>query len=75
MHIFYKCPLTKQRLDLGVATDFATLAKNWHHMRRRKCPHCGGVHVIEVTEAYLSSLLEESMPRSETLNMKSAATS
>ncbi len=73
MHIFYKCPLTKQRFDLGVATDCANLAKNWHHMQRRKCPHCSGVHTIDVTEAYLDSILDESMLRGEFLKVRSSA--
>jgi hypothetical protein len=74
MHIFCKCPLTKQKFDLGIEADFAGLANNWHHMRRRRCPHCGAVHVIDVTEAYLDNVLDESMLRGDYLKIGRAAT-
>ena len=70
VHVFYKCPLTKLKVDLCIATDVASLAAHWHRKEKRKCPHCNAVHEIDFTEAFLDGVIDESALHGEPMNLR-----
>jgi hypothetical protein len=56
--LLFACPDTHLLTSAGIATDAATLQEFWGRRINVNCPHCGGVHHIDVRETFLNSALD-----------------
>jgi hypothetical protein len=49
--LFFMCPTTGQKVDSGIETDLATLARISEESVRALCPACGRWHDWRVRDA------------------------
>jgi hypothetical protein len=47
------CPKTTAPITTGIDTEYKSLARCWDKSIRVHCPHCHGVHVVKVREAFI----------------------
>jgi hypothetical protein len=47
------CPKTAAVINIGIETDYQSLAAKWNSIIRVRCPHCNEGHDIKVRDAFL----------------------
>jgi predicted RNA-binding Zn-ribbon protein involved in translation (DUF1610 family) len=52
--LFFTCPKTDRRIDIGFETEIGTLLRIRSQIVRAKCPACGDVHEWRVADAWLA---------------------
>ena len=58
--LFFTCPATGQQVPTGIGIDVQSLQAFWQATFTVKCPHCVGMHDIQVRETYINNILEPS---------------
>jgi hypothetical protein len=48
-----RCPKTNNKIEIGVGTDFKSLALLWNVEIKVPCSHCGQSHAVLVRDAYM----------------------
>ena len=51
--LFFVCPTTQRRIDVGVVTEIGTLLRIKSEKLRAECPACGEFHEWTVRDAVL----------------------
>jgi hypothetical protein len=52
--LYFVCPKTGRRVDVGVESELDTLLRIRSNVLRTQCPACGERHEWPVSDAYLS---------------------
>lgn len=53
--LVFKCPRTKEPVDIGVTTEIGTLLRIRSRVVRARCPACGETHEWPVRDAQLKA--------------------
>jgi hypothetical protein len=51
--LFFTCPKTGRKVDVGIESELQTLLRIRAHKLRARCPACGEEHEWRVNEAQL----------------------
>jgi hypothetical protein len=61
--LLFICPKTNQQAPTGIETDAQSLGVSWRWTLKVHCPHCGEMHKISVSEAYIEGALHDAIDR------------
>jgi hypothetical protein len=57
--VWVQCPMTRESISIGIATDVRSLTKAWHSKIKIACPHCQETHNFKVSEAFTNAAISD----------------
>jgi len=53
-HLYFRCPVTGEEIDVGIESELGTLLRIRRSAVHARCPQCGQEHDLRVGDARLA---------------------
>jgi hypothetical protein len=57
MRTSVQCPTTAGLVTVNIKDDAKSVNQGWRRSLKLQCPHCGDVHVVRYSDAYIEGVL------------------